>query len=63
MASMTVEMTCRLRGAWRVRLVAALLRFRVYIPGSFDWASRGLRVQYRIGNGRWRESEDRFLIS
>ena len=63
MASMTVEMTCRLRGTWRVRLVGALLRFRIYIPGSFDWAARGLRVQYRIENGPWRESDARFHLS
>jgi hypothetical protein len=59
-----MTLQARVRGAWRVRLVAALLRIHVYIPGSFDWAARGLRLQYRVdGKGRWRDSGGRFHIS
>lgn len=63
MASLDVTLTARVRGMWRLRLVAALLRLRVYIPGSFDWAARGIRVQYRIDGGRWRESDARFRLT
>lgn len=63
MAAITYQMSVRVRGAWRIRLVAALLRVRVYIPGSFDWASRGLRAEYRIDNGKWRDVEGTFHLS
>lgn len=63
MASLTVNLAVRTRGLWRLRLVAALLRVSVYIPGSFDWAARGLRVEYRVEGGRWRDAGATFHLS
>lgn len=63
MAAIAYQMSVRMRGAWRIRIVAALLSVRVYIPGSFDWAARGLHAEYRIENGEWRDVEGTFHIS
>lgn len=38
---------------WRLRLVGVLLRVRVYIPGAFLWAARGIRVDMRVGHMPW----------
>ena len=47
--TMTVSVSGRVRGKWRLKAAA--------------WLIRSLRFQYRIGKGKWRTVDQRLTVS
>jgi hypothetical protein len=64
-ATLTVTVAARPRGVWRLRLVDALLRRRICLPGSLRWAIAGVSVELEVAGRRdtWRPDVDAFLES